>query len=45
MTKDEKEKKKKKRQSILEAEIMSILYKTVKVCIDEAINDLFKGFK
>lgn len=45
MSRDEKDKKKKKRQSILEAEIMAIINKSMKACIDEALKDLFKGFK
>lgn len=41
----EKKDKKKKRQSILEAEIMSIMQKSLKTAMDMALNDIFKEWK
>ena len=43
-TKD-KEKNKKKKQSILEAEIMSIMEKSLKTALDKALDDIFKDWK
>ena len=43
-TKD-KEKDKKKKKSILEAEIMSIMEKSMKAALDKALDDIFKGWK
>ena len=37
--------KKKKKQSILEAEIMSIIQKSLKTALDLALDDLLKDFK
>ena len=37
--------KKKKKQSILEAEIMRIMQKSLKTAIDMALNDILKDFK
>ena len=39
------EKKKKKKQSILEAEIMRIMEKSLKTAIDLALDDIFKDWK
>ena len=41
----EKKKKKKKKKSILEAEIMSIMEKSMKVALDKALDDIFKDWK
>ena len=41
----EKEKKKKKQKSILEAEIMSIIQKSLKTTIDMALDDILKHLK
>lgn len=40
-----KEKDKKKKKSILEAEIMSILQKSMKTALDMALDDIFKDWK
>ena len=40
-----KEKDKKKKKSILEAEIMRILQKSMKTALDMALDDLLKDFK
>ena len=45
MSQKEKDKKKKKRKSILEAEIMSIMQKSLKTALDMALNDIFKDWK
>ncbi len=45
MSQEEKDKKKKKRQSILEAEIMRIMEKSLKTALDKALDDLLKDFK
>ena len=41
----DREKKKKKKQSILEAEIMRIMQKSLKTAIDMALDDILKDFK
>ena len=41
----DREKKKKKTQSILEAEIMRIMQKSLKTAIDMALDDILKDFK
>ena len=41
----EQDKKKKKRQSILEAELSRIMEKSLKVAMDKALDDLFKDWK
>ena len=41
----DKEKKNKKKQSILEAEIMRIMEKSLKTAIDLALDDIFKDWK
>ena len=45
MSQQEKNKKKKKRKSILEAEIMSIMQKSLKTALDLALEDIFKDWK
>ncbi len=45
MSQEEKDKKRKKRQSILEAEIMRIMEKSLKTALDKALDDLLKDFK
>ena len=45
MSQQEKNKKKKKRKSILEAEIMSIMQKSLKTALDLALDDIFKDWK
>ena len=45
MSQKDKEKKKKNKQSILEAEIMSIMQKSLKTAIDMALDDILKDFK
>lgn len=42
---DDREKKRKKKQSILEAEIMSIMEKSMKAALDKALDDIFKDWK
>lgn len=41
----EKEKKKKRKQSILEGEILRIMEKSIKAAMDQALDDLFKDWK
>ena len=40
-----KQKDKKKKKSILEAEIMSIMEKSMKTALDKALDDIFKDWK
>ena len=40
-----KRKKSKKKKSVLETEIMSIVQKSMKTAIDLALNDIFKDWK
>jgi hypothetical protein len=44
-SKKDREKEKKRKQSILEKEIMSIMSKSLKTALDLALNDLLKDFK
>ena len=44
-TKKDREKEKKRKQSILEKEIMSIMSKSLKTALDLALNDIFKDWK
>ena len=44
-SKKDREKQKKRKQSILEKEIMSIMSKSLKTALDLALNDLLKDFK
>ena len=41
----EKDKKKKKRQSLLEAELFRIIEKSLKVAMDKALDDIFRDWK
>ena len=41
----EQDKKKKKRQSILEAELFRIMEKSLKAAMDSALDDIFKDWK
>ena len=41
----DKEKEKKRKQSILEAEVMKIMEKSLKTALDLALNDIFKDWK
>ena len=41
----DREKKEKKKQSILEAEIMRIMEKSLKTALDLALDDILKDFK
>ena len=43
--KDKKKKDKKRKQSILEKEIMSIMSKSMKAALDMALDDLLKDWK
>ena len=45
MTSQKDREKKKKKKSILEAEIMSIVEKSMKVALDKALDDIFKDWK
>ena len=42
---DKKNKKRKKKQSVLEAEIMAIMNKGLKTALDVAIDEILKSFK
>ena len=44
-SKKDREKEKKRKQSILEKEIMSIMSKSLKTALALALNDLLKDFK
>ena len=44
-SKKDREKEIKRKQSILEKEIMSIMSKSLKTALDLALNDLLKDFK
>ena len=41
----EQDKKKKKRQSILEAELFRIMEKSLKTAMDKALDDIFQDWK
>ena len=41
---DKKKKRKKERESVLMKEIEKIMQASLKQCLDQALNDLFKGF-
>ena len=41
----EKDKKKKKRQSLLEAELFRIMEKSLKGAMDKALDDIFRDWK
>ena len=42
---EERKKKDKKKKDWLEAEIMAILQKSLTTALDEAMDDIFKGWK
>ena len=42
---DREKDKKKKKKSVLEAEIMSIMEKSLKTALDKALDDIFKDWK
>ena len=44
-SKDNRDKKKKKKQSTLEAEIFSIMEKSLKTALDVALDDILKDWK
>lgn len=44
-SKDDRDKKKKKKQSTLEAEIFSIMEKSLKSALDVALDDILKEWK
>lgn len=44
-SKDDRDKKKKKKQSTLEAEIFSIMEKSLKSALDMALDDILKEWK
>ena len=41
----QKDKRKKKKKSVLEAEIMSLMQKSLKVALEMALDDIFKNWK
>ena len=43
--KKDREKEKKRKQSILEREIMSLMSKSLKTALDLALDDIFKDWK
>ena len=45
MSEKKEDKKKKKRQSILEAELFRIMEKSLKAAMDQALDDIFKDWK
>ena len=42
---ERKKKKKKKQKSVLEAEILAFMQKSMKTALDLALDDIFKDFK
>jgi hypothetical protein len=44
-SKKDREKEKKRKQSILQAEVMKIMEKSLKTALDLALDDIFKDFK
>ena len=44
-SKKDREKEKKRKQSILQAEVMKIMEKSLKTALDLALNDIFKDWK
>ena len=42
---NQKKGKKKKKKSVLEAEIMSLMQKSLKVALEMALDDIFKDWK
>lgn len=45
MKTNSKDKKKKKKKSVLEAELLSIIQKSLKTALDLALNEILKDFK
>lgn len=45
MSEREKKKKKKKQKSVLEAEILAFMQKSMKTALDLALDDIFKDWK
>ena len=45
MSQQERDRKKKKKQSTLEAQIFSIMEKSLKTAVDMALDDIFKDWK
>ena len=45
MTQDERDKKKKKKESILEAEIMALIQRSLDVAIKKSMDEIFKDWK
>ena len=45
MSQQERDKKKKKKQSVVEAQIFSIMEKSLKTAVDMALDDIFKDWK
>ena len=41
----QKDKRKKKKKAVLEAEIMSLMQKSLKVALEMALDDIFKNWK
>ena len=41
----QKDKRKKKKKSVLEAEIMSLMQKSLKAALEMALDDIFKDWK
>jgi hypothetical protein len=44
-SKKDREKEKKRKQSILQAEVMKIMEKSLKTALDLALDDIFKDWK
>ena len=44
-TKKDREKEKKRKQSILQVEVMKIMEKSLKTALDLALDDIFKDWK
>ena len=44
-SKKDREKEKKRKQSILQAEVMKIIEKSLKTALDLALDDIFKDWK
>ena len=42
---NQKKERKKKKKSVLEAEIMGLIQKSMKAALDAALNDIFKDWK
>jgi hypothetical protein len=44
-SKKDREKEKKRKQSLIQAEVMKIMEKSLKTALDLALNDIFKDWK